>query len=38
MLKETEEFLLEKYGLSKKIFDLAKEVDIEVEKKVERVR
>lgn len=34
MLKETEEFLLEKYGLSKKIFDLAKEVDIEVEKKL----
>lgn len=34
MLKETEDFLLEKYGLSKKIFDLAKEVDEEIKEKV----
>ena len=38
MLKETEELLLSKYGIDKKIFDLSKEVDQEIKAQFDRIK
>ena len=38
MLKETEELLLSKYGIDKKIFDLSKEVDQEIKVQFDRIK
>ena len=38
MLKETEELLLSKYGIDKKIFDLSKEVDQEIKTQFDRIK
>lgn len=38
MLKETEELLLKEYGIDRKIFELSKEVDKEIEPQFEKIK